>query len=387
MADEGHQETLRAARVAFTGRLASMTRREAHDLVRSVGGVPTTSVSGQTSYLVIGMHGWPLQDDGSVSLKLQRAERLRGRWGRARIVSEVRFLELAGVRDRAPAVRKSYPIERVSELLGVDRQTIEHWELLGLVRSDRGSYDFQDIVSLQTIASLVDRGVGPHAIRKSLTGLASFVPGTERPLAQLKIVTSESGELLAQVGDALIDPNGQQFLDFDRKPAPEAPSLPPATAPLESADELFEQAVWLEELERYEEAADAYRRTIALAPHRSDVYFNLGNVLRMEGRDDAAEELYRLAVALDPAHELAWYNLADVQEEGGRYREAVASLRRAVEASPSFADGHFNLAACLEQIGDPEAARTHWRQYLRLDPASEWAQIARERVERLAISD
>jgi tetratricopeptide (TPR) repeat protein len=381
-------DTLRGARVVFTGRLASMTRREAQTLVRELGGTPGTSISGRTTHLVIGMHGWPLRADGRVSAKLQRAERLRERPGGVRIISEVRFLELAGLRAREPEVRKSYPLATVADLVGVPARTIERWEYLGLVRSHDGAYDFQDIVSLRTIASLVGRGVPPTEIRRSLDALASFLPGTERPLAQLTIVASDSGELLAQHGDALVAPDGQQLLDFTPRSARAEPEPPIPHRPTTSdVDELFENAVWLEDEERYEEAADTYRRAIALAPGRSELYFNLGNVLRMAGNEDAAEELYRLALALDPGNELAWYNLADLQEAADRIEEAITSLEAAIAACPTYADGHFNLASCLEQIGAHEAARESWLAYLRLDSASEWADIARAHVAQGSAQD
>ncbi|MHC4109232.1 MAG: tetratricopeptide repeat protein, partial [Planctomycetota bacterium] len=327
-------KTLRAARVAFTGKLASMTRRQAQEHLRSAGGLPSSTVSRRTSHLVIGMHGWPLADDGSVSTKLKQAERLRVRGGRIKIVSELAFLEMIGLHRRQPDVRKSYPLTQVAEIVGVEPPAIERWEYLGLVRSDQGAYDFQDIVSLQAIAALVNRGVTPQRIQRSLADIASFVPGTDRPLAQLKIVESDSGELLRQVGETLVAPDGQQMIDFTPRPEPAsviastpatAAAPPPPPPPPERADDLFDRAVWLEEEEQYQQAANAYRRTIALEPDRSEAYFNLGNTLRMQGRTEGAEEVYRLAIALDPSNELGWYNLADVQEEADRYPEAIAS--------------------------------------------------------------
>ncbi|MCP3902366.1 MAG: tetratricopeptide repeat protein [Planctomycetes bacterium] len=374
-------DTLRDARVVFTGRLASMTRREAQALVRELGGAPVTSISGRTTHLVIGMHGWPLRADGSVSAKLQQAERRRERRGGVRIISEVGFLELAGLRAREPDVRKSYPLDAVADLVDVPARTIERWEYLGLVRSRDGAYDFQDIVSLRTIASLVGHGVPVTNIRRSLDALASFLPGTDRPLAQLTIVASDSGELLAQHGDALVAPDGQQLLDFTPRPAPDEPEAAILhRAPIGDADALFEHAVWLEDEERYEEAADVYRQAIALEPGRSELYYNFGNVLRMSGNENAAEELYRIALAMDPGNELAWYNLADLQEAADRIEEAITSLESAIDACPTYADGHFNLASCLERIGARDAARASWLAYLRLDSTSEWAQIAREHL-------
>ncbi|MBT4864132.1 MAG: GlcNAc transferase, partial [Planctomycetaceae bacterium] len=47
--------------VAFTGILASMTHRQAFELVEEHGGGPTTHVNRQTTMLVIGEEGWPLE--------------------------------------------------------------------------------------------------------------------------------------------------------------------------------------------------------------------------------------------------------------------------------------------------------------------------------------
>src|SRR6516165_2335701 len=77
--------------VAFTGRLACMTRAEAFELVRSHGGTPSQTVSRQTNVLVVGELGWPLLDDGRPSNKLSRA----GTYG-IPVVSERRFLEWIG---------------------------------------------------------------------------------------------------------------------------------------------------------------------------------------------------------------------------------------------------------------------------------------------------
>ena len=77
--------------VAFTGRLACMTRAEAFEVVRSHGGTPSQVVTRQTNVLVVGELGWPLLDDGRPSNKLSRA----GSYG-IPVVSERRFLEWIG---------------------------------------------------------------------------------------------------------------------------------------------------------------------------------------------------------------------------------------------------------------------------------------------------
>ena len=59
--------------VAFTGRLACMSRAEAFEVVRQKGGTPSQAVTKLTSLLIVGELGRPLSDDGRPSNKLARA--------------------------------------------------------------------------------------------------------------------------------------------------------------------------------------------------------------------------------------------------------------------------------------------------------------------------
>ncbi len=379
--------TLRLARVAFTGRLASMSRDEAQRVVRDAGGVPVTAVSRRTSMLVVGMDGWPLLPDGTVSRKLERAEAINRRGGRLRVIGEEVFLELAGLEERKGRLHKSYPAEEVGALLGLDPAMVRRWEALGLVRSEAGRYDFKDIVSLRTIGGLVAAGVDPATIGRSVRGLASILPGTDRPLCQLSIVVEHRRTLVAELGGLLLAPDGQWLLDFGGGSSADAAAARAVEEPLSlrgephepSAEEWLERGAALEELERLEEAGAAYREALRLRPQFAEAQFNLGNVLRALGRTEAAEERYCAALEQDAGFTAAWYNLADLQEETGRLDEAIESLRRALRIDSAYLDAHFNLAACLEQAGRPDEARLHWSAYLALDPDSEWAAIARTR--------
>lgn len=77
--------------VAFTGRLACMSRAEAFEVVRQHGGTPSQAVTKRTNLLIVGELGWPLLDDGRPSNKLARATSYS-----IPVVSERRFLEWIG---------------------------------------------------------------------------------------------------------------------------------------------------------------------------------------------------------------------------------------------------------------------------------------------------
>src|SRR5438876_1491727 len=89
-------KTLRGHKVAVTGRLASMTRRQAAELVKAYGGQWQPSVTRQTSMLVVGQDGWPLDRDGRLTRKLQKARYLQ-RTRSLTIVSEADLLARLGL--------------------------------------------------------------------------------------------------------------------------------------------------------------------------------------------------------------------------------------------------------------------------------------------------
>ncbi|MAE64518.1 MAG: hypothetical protein CMJ18_09640 [Phycisphaeraceae bacterium] len=253
----------------------------------------------------------------------------------------------------------------------------------GLVRSEDGQFDFQDIVSLRTIADLVQRGVAPGAIRASIRGLSRVLPGTERPLAQLSIVADDAGRLLARFEESLIGPDGQMVLDFSSRPDDAVAEPPPALDASFGADaeEWLARGVALEEQERLEDAADAYRQALAARPRYPEAQFNLANTLRDLGRCDEARQLYRAAADLEPAMAEVWYNLADLLEEEGQFEKAAGCLEQALSADPVYADAHYNLACLLEKMDRAADAARHWRRYVGLDPDSEWADEARRRLD------
>ena len=110
---------LKGKRVAFTGKLASMTRAKAKALVRGHGGIFASSLSRRTSVLVIGQDGWPLQKDGRLTSKLRRAHAFARAGQRIVVLSEEEFLILLGLESHAEEVRRVYSTAELSSLLKI----------------------------------------------------------------------------------------------------------------------------------------------------------------------------------------------------------------------------------------------------------------------------
>jgi hypothetical protein len=113
--------------VAFTGRLACMTRAEAFELVRQHGGTPSQAVTRQTNVLVVGELGWPLLDDGRPSNKLSRA----GSYG-IPVVSERRFLEWTG-KAVPDSLHRAYSADQIATLSNLSSSTVDELVRFGLL--------------------------------------------------------------------------------------------------------------------------------------------------------------------------------------------------------------------------------------------------------------
>ena len=82
--------------VLFTGKLAHLTRKEAQERVKAVGGHAASGVSSSLDFLVIGDDGSPLLGAGRMSTKHKKADALNAGGGSIAIIAESAFLSFFG---------------------------------------------------------------------------------------------------------------------------------------------------------------------------------------------------------------------------------------------------------------------------------------------------
>lgn len=286
------QDAWQGKQAAFTGRLASMTRMEAADLVRAYGGDFSPSVTRQTHFLIVGQEGWPLQKDGSLTNKLQRARRLQRQGAGIVILPEEEFLHQLGLEERSNGVHRLYTTAQLCRILEVPRDRIRAWMRAGLVQPTEtlhgvAYFDFQQVSGTRTLCDLAQAGVTPERMRHSFEQLRQWLPDLERPLAQLALIERD-GSLLIRMNDGqLVEPSGQMQFDF----AEETATVPMAAAAAtgvngvkRSADEWWELGCLQEEKGQLAEAAESYRQVLFLRGPDADACFNLANVLYALGQ-------------------------------------------------------------------------------------------------------
>jgi tetratricopeptide (TPR) repeat protein len=341
--------------VAFTGRLACMSRAKAFNVVRKRGGTPSPDVTKRTKILIVGELGWPLLDDGRPSNKLNRA----CEYG-IPVVSERRFLEWIG--KAVPDVaQKSYSAEQISGLSKMSVDMVRELSRLGLLDDRNGYFGFRDLASARQIAKLLNDGVRLSEIIRAVSEIRKWLP--EVGFTGLRLQAGVHRDIQVEHRGGRTDKYGQFVLAVDEAP--------------ENPDELFDGAHAAEQMGNVAEAERLYRLLMKADPTDASAPFNLGNMLRGAGRTVEAEAALRTATRANPAFAEAWYNLSDLLDDQGRIDAAVECLRKALVVAPDYTDALFNLALLLQRRGSYAEAKDYWRQYLASDGASEWAGRAR----------
>jgi tetratricopeptide (TPR) repeat protein len=341
--------------VAFTGRLACMSRAEAFEVVRSHGGTPSQAVTRQTKVLVVGELGWPLLDDGRPSNKLSKASS----YG-IPAVSERRFLEWIG-RAVPDSWSRTYSAGQIAALSKLSSNTIDELVRFGLLNPRGGLFGFRDLASARQVSNLFANGIALSEIIRSVKEVHRWLP--EADLSNLRLHPASHHVIEIEQPEGRTDKCGQFVL--------------PVSPPEQNADGLFEQAQAAEETGDVAEAERFYRVLMKCDPTDAAPPFNLGNILRANGRMVEAEAAYRAATCANPLFAEAWYNLSDLLDEQGRSEAAIDCLHRALRATPDYADAMFNLALLLQRNNQHAEAAEHWRRYLAHDAQSEWAARAR----------
>ncbi len=385
---------LAGERLAFTGTLASMTHKEAHARVVEAGGMAAEHVSRQTTMLVIGEEGWPLEADGQPSVKLQHAERLQAEGLKIRIVSESDWLGFVGLDGRRGELHRRCTPAMLCQMLDVSVHTIRRWERMGLIKAVSHVcrlpfFDFQEVASARRLAELVEAGVPVKEIQTSLARLESVVGVGARPLAQLDVLASDHHLLYRDDRGHLKTAVGQRLFDFAGPPPTMPPELKTLTFPVEEAPDRSSWSAhdWFEEGQRLADEGDitpaieALRMSLMDDADAPEVQFHLAEALYRHGNINAALERFYVAAELDHNDLEAWTQIGCICAELGQFDSAIDAFDIALGIHPDLPDAHLHKAETLHQTGRNADAIVHWRKYLEFDQTSPWAEAARRRLE------
>jgi tetratricopeptide (TPR) repeat protein len=278
-----------------------------------------------------------------------------------------------------------YSRQDVLRILHLRARQLTAWEQAGLIAANQ-DYSFEDLSQLRTLRALRATRITAKSIRESVEAMRKAA-GMGNPLSEASAV-SRGSRLSFRHGGALVDPVTQQLgFDFEvslDRQLSVVGRAGHAPASHEDAGEMFQRAVQLEE-ERgtIPEAAELYRRILAIKPAYAAAAINLGTIYYNQREFALAEQHYRMATEADPEYALAFFDLGNVLDELKRLPDSIAAYQRAIALVPNYADAHYNLALAYERQGHRRRALRHWLAYVRLDPVGPWANHAKAQAKKI----
>jgi len=290
----------------------------------------------------------------------------------------------------------AYTRKEVCRLLKIENRQLKSWERQQLV-PEAHLYSFSDLLVLKKLAKLRSEHVHPRLMKQALHKVRDVLrklPELERDIQVYK----EGRRILIQIGKQKMEPaSGQLLFDFAEEEINkllQLPHLQKSGASIAErlrtkieADQWFERGLELEQTGApYEQVIEAYQKAADLDPQSAGALVNLGTVFFNGHAWADAEMQYKKALDVDPEYALAHFNLGNLYDERGDPQSALHHYHEAVRHHAQYADAHYNLALLYQAMRDNLNAMRHWRAYLKLDPNSSWAHIARRELEKLESS-
>jgi serine/threonine protein kinase/tetratricopeptide (TPR) repeat protein len=128
-------------------------------------------------------------------------------------------------------------------------------------------------------------------------------------------------------------------------------------------------------LAKHDEAERAFRTVLEIDPANSEAWNELGNTLKEQERDEDALVAYRKALALAPDDLVYLGNIGGLLTDMKRTAEALDILDRVVARLPDSMVDRFNRALALADVGRREEAVAEFREVARRDPKDGKARI------------
>jgi protein O-mannosyl-transferase len=135
--------------------------------------------------------------------------------------------------------------------------------------------------------------------------------------------------------------------------------------------------------EIYADGERLYRDTIARNPNSALAHTNLGALMTLQGKFDAAIFELQTAIRLTPDSVKAHDNLGVAFYRLGRIDDAIREYRGALQLDPEFCDAHNNLGAALARSGHLSEAIEEFKASLRINPDYANARNNLERAEKM----
>lgn len=130
-------------------------------------------------------------------------------------------------------------------------------------------------------------------------------------------------------------------------------------------------------------AEKAFQEALRRQPAHREARLGLAVFYTFSGRLFAADSLVQVLIAQDATDAEAWNQRGLVQARMENHEAALAAFVNALRFNPSYLEASYNRAQLLTQMQRNAEALQAWQDYLQRDTDSDWAKVARAKIQIL----
>lgn len=122
------------------------------------------------------------------------------------------------------------------------------------------------------------------------------------------------------------------------------------------------------------------RYRLAIADTEGEEHFKKGVQFYLTHKMELAKQEFLESIEKNPKNPAPYANLGYLYYDGGDLAKAHEFHTRALELDPNHANAHYGIALVYKRWGDREKARSHWDEYIRLEPRGYYTRRAQEQL-------
>jgi tetratricopeptide (TPR) repeat protein len=134
------------------------------------------------------------------------------------------------------------------------------------------------------------------------------------------------------------------------------------------ADDWFQAGLLLNSEGRFQEATEAFAKSVSIEPGNAFSWLNLGTAQALLGDYPHAIDALKKSVLLDPGIALAYSNLAEVCFRTDRFQDAVEAYTALIALWPDNANAHYKRGLCYLALHQGANAQADYLSLKIVDP-------------------
>ena len=128
-----------------------------------------------------------------------------------------------------------------------------------------------------------------------------------------------------------------------------------------------------DDLEKYNESLEAFKKSIEINPNRDATYYNMGIVYGNLEKHNEEIEAYKKVIKINPNKDEAYYNMGIAYGNLEKYNEAVEVYQKSIEINPNKDEAYYNMGIAYVNLEKHYEAIEVYQKAIEINPNNDEA--------------